>query len=137
MNHDTVYPREFEEIMKHLTLRRNGDIVTPDGKVVGHADLDEDAWKELFDDTPMAISIKGSDDTISRKVLLDRVDEEREYLKARGLYGAEHILVHNFRELVENAPPIKPVVDDMTQDIINKMKVNIGCATPYDPDKGE
>lgn len=104
--HDMIYPKEFEEIMKHLTVMRNGDIVTPDGNVVGHIDIDEDVWKKLFEDIPTAITIKGSDDTISRKALLDRVDEEREYLKARGLYGAEHILVHNFRELIEDAPLI-------------------------------
>ena len=42
-------------------------------------------------------------DLISRKALLKRVDEEREYLLARGQTGAEHILVHNFRNLIEDA----------------------------------
>lgn len=42
-------------------------------------------------------------DLISREALLKRVDEERKYLLARGQTGAEHILVHNFRELVEDA----------------------------------
>ena len=36
--------------------------------------------------------------------LLKRVDEERQYLLARGQTGAEHILVHNFRDLIDNAP---------------------------------
>lgn len=45
-------------------------------------------------------------DLISKSALLQKIDEEREYLKARGLFGAEHILVHNFRELVENAPTV-------------------------------
>lgn len=44
-------------------------------------------------------------DIISRKALLERIDKEREYLKARGLFGAEHVLVHNFRGLVEEAQP--------------------------------
>ena len=44
---------------------------------------------------------------IDADVLLKRVDEEREYLKGRGLFGAEHILVHNFRELVDNAPTVE------------------------------
>ena len=39
--------------------------------------------------------------------LLENIDKEREYLKERGMLGAEHILVHNFRELVENAPIIE------------------------------
>ena len=42
-------------------------------------------------------------DLISRETLLKRIDEERKYLLARGQTGAEHILVHNFRNLVEDA----------------------------------
>lgn len=38
--------------------------------------------------------------------LLKAVDKEREYLLARGQTGAEHILVHNFRDLIDNAPTI-------------------------------
>ena len=49
-----------------------------------------------------------NNDLISRSALLKRVDEEREYLKARGQFGAEHILVHNFRDLIENAPTVEP-----------------------------
>ncbi len=43
-------------------------------------------------------------DLISRKDLLSRVDMERKYLLSRGQTGAEHILVHNFRDLIDNAP---------------------------------
>lgn len=49
-----------------------------------------------------------NNDLISRSELLKRIDEEREYLKSRGQFGAEHILVHNFRDLVENAPTVEP-----------------------------
>ena len=38
--------------------------------------------------------------------LLETIEKERQYLRSRGLYGAEHILVHNFRNLVEDAPTI-------------------------------
>lgn len=38
--------------------------------------------------------------------LLKAVDKEREYLLARGQTGAEHILVHNFRDLIDNAPTV-------------------------------
>lgn len=38
--------------------------------------------------------------------LLKTVDKEREYLIARGQTGAEHILVHNFRDLIDNAPTV-------------------------------
>lgn len=44
---------------------------------------------------------------IDANALLKRVDEEREYLKARGQLGAEHILVHNFRDLIDNAPTVE------------------------------
>lgn len=54
-------------------------------------------------------------DLISKSALLKRIDEEREYLKARGLLGAEHILTHNFRELVEDAP----TVDDRTREVLS------------------
>ena len=50
-------------------------------------------------------------DLISKSALLQKIDEEREYLKARGLFGAEHILVHNFRELVENAPTVERIIN--------------------------
>lgn len=43
---------------------------------------------------------------IDADALLARVDEERKYLKARGMIAAEHILVHNFRDLIENAPTV-------------------------------
>ena len=39
--------------------------------------------------------------------LLKRVDEERQYLLARGQEGAEHILVNNFHVLIDNAPTIE------------------------------
>ena len=48
-----------------------------------------------------------NNDLISRDELLKRIDEEREYLKSRGQFGAEHILVHNFRDLVDNAPTVE------------------------------
>ena len=48
---------------------------------------------------------------IDADALLKRVDEERKYLIARGQTGAEHILVHNFRDLIDNAPTVKPIID--------------------------
>ena len=40
--------------------------------------------------------------------LLKRIDEEREYLKARGLLGAEHVITKYLRDLVEDAPTVDP-----------------------------
>lgn len=56
-----------------------------------------------------------NNDLISRDELLKRIDEEREYLKSRGQFGAEHILVHNFRDLVENAPTVEQFDDTELQ----------------------
>lgn len=39
--------------------------------------------------------------------LLKQIDAERKYLIKRGQTGAEHILVHYFRDLVLNAPTIE------------------------------
>lgn len=43
-------------------------------------------------------------DLISREGLLERIEKERAYLKARGLYGAEEILTKYFRNIVEDMP---------------------------------
>lgn len=45
-----------------------------------------------------------NDDLISRKDLLERIEKERAYLKARGLYGAEEILTKYLRNIVEDMP---------------------------------
>ena len=39
--------------------------------------------------------------------LLEKIDAERKYLIERGQTGAEHILTHNFRDLVLNAPTVE------------------------------
>lgn len=44
---------------------------------------------------------------IDADALLEMVDKERQYLIARGQTGAEHILVHNFRDLIDNAPTVE------------------------------
>ena len=45
-----------------------------------------------------------NDDLISRRDLLERIEKERAYLKARGLYGAEEILTKYLRNIVEDIP---------------------------------
>lgn len=46
-----------------------------------------------------------NDDLISRRDLLERIEKERAYLKARGLYGAEEILTKYLHNIVEDMPP--------------------------------
>lgn len=58
---------------------------------------------------------------VDADALLKAIDEERQYLLARGQTGAEHILVHNFRNLVEDAPsiPLPDFKDGYRQAIID------------------
>ena len=46
-------------------------------------------------------------DLISREALLKAMEEERQYLLARGQTGAEHILVHHCLPLIDNAPSVE------------------------------
>lgn len=48
-----------------------------------------------------------SDDLISRKALVERIEEERAYLRARGLYGAEEVLTKYLHNIVEDMPPAR------------------------------
>lgn len=43
-------------------------------------------------------------DYISRSDLLRRIDEERKYLIARGLTGAEHVITKAIRDLIDTDP---------------------------------
>lgn len=49
------------------------------------------------------------DDLISREALLKAMEEERQYLLARGQTGAEHILVHHCLPIIDNAPIVSQV----------------------------
>ena len=62
--------------------------------------------KEAYDLAIKALEERPQGDLISREALLKRVDEERKYLIARGQTDAEHILVHNFRDLIDNATTV-------------------------------
>lgn len=44
-------------------------------------------------------------DLISREGLLEKIEKERAYLKARGLYGAEEVLTKYLHNIVEDMPP--------------------------------
>jgi DNA-directed RNA polymerase subunit RPC12/RpoP len=45
---------------------------------------------------------------ISRQMALDRIDKAREELLSLGMKGAEHILVHYGRRVIEELPTIEP-----------------------------
>lgn len=44
---------------------------------------------------------------IDADAVVKQADKEREYLKARGLLGAEHVLTKYLRNLVEDAPTVE------------------------------
>ena len=47
-------------------------------------------------------------DCVSRKELLSRIDAERRHLLDIGMDGAEHIIVHHARRIIEDMPSVKP-----------------------------
>lgn len=47
-----------------------------------------------------------NNDLISREALLKAMEEERQFLLARGQTGAEHILVHHCLPIIGNAPTV-------------------------------
>lgn len=48
------------------------------------------------------------EDCISRTELLSRIDAERKYLLNLKMDGAEHIIVHHARRIIEDMPPVTP-----------------------------
>ena len=52
--------------------------------------------------------IPSKEDAISREELLARIDEERKHLLDIKMDGAEHILVHHARRIIEDMPSVTP-----------------------------
>jgi hypothetical protein len=52
-----------------------------------------------------------NNDLISREALLKAIEEERQYLLARGQTGAEHIIVHHCLPIIDKAPTVEPDMD--------------------------
>ena len=48
------------------------------------------------------------EDLISRQALLEKIDEERKHLLTIKMDGAEHILVHHARRIIEDMPSVTP-----------------------------
>ena len=79
--------------------------------------------KEAYDLAIKALEERPQGDLISREALLKRVDEERKYLIARGQTGAEHILVHNFRDLIDNAPTVEYTFEEAFQTTVCEQRL--------------
>ena len=61
-------------------------------------------------------------DLISREALLKAMEEERQYLLARGQTGAEHILVHHCLPLIDNAPRVDLITPTIKVNIPEETK---------------
>lgn len=55
-----------------------------------------------------ALEQEPCEDCISRTELLSRIDAERKYLLNFKMDGAEHIIVHHARRIIEDMPPVTP-----------------------------
>lgn len=87
--------------------------------------LDESCSNQLDKDKEaFALAIKALEnetlqgDLISREVLLKAMEEERQYLLARGQTGAEHILVHYCLPLIDNAPTVEAYPFEQVQELV-------------------
>ena len=61
--------------------------------------------EELSAVTPVE---KPCEDAISRQAVLDAIDNERKSLLDMGMKGAEHIVVHHARRIIEELPSVTP-----------------------------
>lgn len=73
---------------------------------------------ELFEQQPC-------EDCISRQELLSRIDAERKHLLELKMDGAEHIIVHHARRIIEDMPSVTPSIADVENDF------NIGYNCGY------
>ena len=56
------------------------------------------------------------EDCISRTELLARIDAERKHLLDIKMDGAEHIIVHHARRIIEDMPPVSPEGENFTDE---------------------
>lgn len=68
-----------------------------------------------------------NNDLISREDLLKAMEEERQFLLARGATGAEHILVHHCLPLIDNAPTVVGKLSDkQIEEIADLLEIQWG-----------
>lgn len=106
---------EAIEVLKHW-----------DGYFVGHSS--DDVNKALMmaiqalEQQPRTNLAKTSQDCISRTELLAKIDEERKHLLELKMDGAEHIIVHHARRIIEDMPPVTPQYTDEEIDKIQAVE---------------
>ena len=63
---------------------------------------------EAYDMAIEALEQEPCEDCISRTELLSKIDAERKHLLDLKMDGAEHIVVHHARRIIEDMPPVTP-----------------------------
>lgn len=64
--------------------------------------------KEALDMAIKALKQKSCEDCINRTELLSRIDAERKHLLDIKMDGAEHVIVHHARRIIEDMPSVTP-----------------------------
>ena len=77
-----------------------------------------DEMKEALDMITKVLEQQTCEDCISRTELLAKIDEERKHLLDLKMDGAEHIVVHHARRIVEEMPSVTPKTDVFDKQII-------------------
>jgi hypothetical protein len=89
-------------ISREEALRHRHIIYDDDG--VGYSVVRVDEIEQLPSVTPQ----QTCEDCISRTKLLSRIDAERKHLLDLKMDGAEHIIVHHARRIIEDMPSVTP-----------------------------
>ncbi len=105
-----------------------------EGIAQGIIDGENDAPRTIVRDfqATIADAIKNStplpeqqpcEDCISRQKLLSRIDAERKHLLEIKMDGAEHIIVHHARRIIEDMPSVTPSIPDVE----NNYNIGYNC----------
>lgn len=77
---------------------------------------------QALEQQPRTNLAKTSQDCISRTELLAKIDEERKHLLELKMDGAEHIIVHHARRIIEDMPSVTPQYTDEEIDKIQAVE---------------
>lgn len=76
------------------------------------------------------------EDLISRQAALDEIDRVRKELVEQGMDGAEHILVHYGRRIIEELPTFDPVKHGKWKEVWNGSRFVYECTICGQPRSG-
>lgn len=82
-----------------------------------------DEVAEAFEIAIKALEQQPCEDCISRTELLARIDAERKHLLDIKMDGAEHIIVHHARRIIEDMPSVTPTIPEVE----NNYNIGYNC----------